>query len=43
MLASLLLWPNSGLSEGNTMMHPDDLGIAIFAVAIIVLMVIGII
>jgi len=25
------------------MMHPDDLGIAIFAVAIIVLMVIGII
>jgi hypothetical protein len=28
---------------GATMMHPDDLGIAIFAVAIIVLMVIGII
>jgi hypothetical protein len=27
----------------NTMMHPDDLGIAIFAVAIIVLMVMGII
>jgi len=25
------------------MMHPDDLGIAIFAVAIIILMVIGII
>jgi hypothetical protein len=28
---------------GATMMHPDDLGIAIFAVAIIILMVIGII
>jgi hypothetical protein len=28
---------------GAAMMHPDDLGIAIFAVAIIVLMVIGII
>jgi hypothetical protein len=28
---------------GATMMHPDDLGIAIFAVAIVVLMVIGII
>jgi hypothetical protein len=28
---------------GATMMHPDDFGIAIFAVAIIVLMVIGII
>jgi hypothetical protein len=28
---------------GTTMMHPDDLGIAIFAVAIIILMVIGII
>jgi hypothetical protein len=26
---------------GTTMMHPDDLGIAIFAVAIVVLMVIG--
>jgi hypothetical protein len=28
---------------GATMMHPDDLGIAIFAVAVIILMVIGII
>jgi hypothetical protein len=28
---------------GTTMMHPDDLGIAIFAVAIVVLMLIGII
>jgi hypothetical protein len=28
---------------GAAMMHPDDLGIAIFAVAIIVLMLIGII
>jgi hypothetical protein len=27
----------------DAMMHPDDLGIAIFAVAVIVLMVIGII
>jgi hypothetical protein len=28
---------------GATMMHPDDLALAIFGVAIIVLMVIGII
>jgi hypothetical protein len=28
---------------GATMMHPDDLAIAIFTVAIIILMVIGII
>jgi hypothetical protein len=28
---------------GATMMHPDDFGIAVFAVAIIVLMLIGII
>ena len=31
------------LKRRNIVMHPDDLGIAIFAVAIIVLMVIGII